>query len=71
MTTDAIGDAERPLLDALGAISPSGVVGDPSAPVAPGSALSGALLRDVFDAALCSRHLDHTARWLRGEGLGF
>jgi 2-oxoisovalerate dehydrogenase E1 component len=71
MTTDAIGDAERALLDALGAVPPSGVVGDPSAPVAPGSALSGSLLRDVFDAALCSRHLDHAARWLRGKGLGF
>ena len=46
-------------------------VGEPSGPLAPGSSLTAKELADVFDAQLDSRHLDHTARWLRAQGLGF
>ncbi|MBA3286506.1 MAG: MFS transporter, partial [Acidimicrobiia bacterium] len=44
---------------------------DPDRPLAPGSSLTGARLGELFDAQLRSRHLDHAARWLRGQGLGF
>jgi len=44
---------------------------DPDRPLAPGSSLTGARLGELFDAQLQSRHLDHAARWLRGQGLGF
>jgi 2-oxoisovalerate dehydrogenase E1 component len=42
-----------------------------SAPIRPGSALTGQLGLDLFDAQLASRHLDIAARWLRARGAGF
>jgi 2-oxoisovalerate dehydrogenase E1 component len=44
---------------------------DPSAPVRPGSALTGERCLELFDAQLASRHLDVAARWLRARGAGF
>ena len=40
-------------------------------PVRPGSALTGELCLELFEAQLASRHLDLAARWLRGKGAGF
>jgi 2-oxoisovalerate dehydrogenase E1 component len=39
--------------------------------LAPGSWLTGRRLDALFDAQLASRHLDHTARWLRAQDCGF
>ena len=40
--------------------------------LAPGpSSLTAERLDRLFDAQLASRHLDHAARWLRGQGHGF
>src|SRR6185437_6999235 len=56
---------------------PAGLTGGPlrrlagSAPVRPGSALTGRLCLDLFDAQLASRHVDLAARWLRARGGGF
>src|SRR6185437_10256475 len=56
---------------------PAGLTGGPlrrlagSAPVRPGSALTGRLCLDLFDAQLASRHVDLAARWLRARGAGF
>ncbi|CAN5676046.1 thiamine pyrophosphate-dependent enzyme [soil metagenome] len=63
-------ELEIALLDALGRL-PSGPDGDPARPLAPGSSLTGKELDDVFEAQLDSRHLDHTARWLRAQRVGY
>ena len=52
-----------------GARGPAG--GDPARPVRPGSGLSVARCRELFDAQLASRHLDVAARWLRERDAGF
>ncbi|MDQ3470697.1 MAG: thiamine pyrophosphate-dependent enzyme [Actinomycetota bacterium] len=39
--------------------------------MAPGSTLTASGLLTIFDAQLASRHLDHAARWLRAQSLGF
>jgi 2-oxoisovalerate dehydrogenase E1 component len=44
---------------------------DGDAPIRPGSQLTVGQTLSLFDAQATSRHLDHTARWLRGRGLGF
>jgi 2-oxoisovalerate dehydrogenase E1 component len=44
---------------------------DPATPVRDGTALTGALARDLFDAQLASRHLDLAARWLRDFHEGY
>src|SRR6266508_4005176 len=60
------------LLGAIAAIEPVAAgAGSPDSPLAPGSSLSGRQLDVLFDDQLASRHLDHTARWLRAQGLGF
>jgi 2-oxoisovalerate dehydrogenase E1 component len=64
-------DLEVALLDAIEGLPAGTRDGDPASPLAPGSALSGKELDEVFDCQLDSRHLDHTARWLRGRGVGF
>ena len=43
----------------------------PEEPVRDGTALTGALALQLFDAQLASRHLDLAARWLRSFGEGF
>ena len=42
-----------------------------SAPIRPGSALTGQQCLELFDAQLASRHLDVAARWLRARGAGY
>ena len=67
-----VDESEALLVDAVAAIdvsAPSRTV--PDAPVAPGSTLTWRRLDVLFDAQVASRHLDHTARWLRSEGRGF
>ncbi|MFC4536789.1 thiamine pyrophosphate-dependent enzyme [Sphaerisporangium dianthi] len=44
---------------------------DPGLPVREGTALTGALCRDLFEIQLSSRLLDIAARWLREQGEGF
>ena len=74
---DDLDDLEVALLEALDALDAAGVEGvdvctrSAGGPLAPGSSLTAAGLGAVFDAQLASRHLDHAARWLRAEGLGF
>ena len=57
---DDLHELERALLDGMHGLSP----GD-------GDASRGDLLRSLFHAQVQSRVLDHTARWLRGNGRGF
>jgi len=65
-------DAELALLEAISSIDATAVhAGRPDDPLAPGSSLTGRRLDVLFDAQLASRHLDHTARWLRAQGRGF
>lgn len=65
-------DAEIVLLEAISSIETSAIgEGRPDEPLAPGSSLTGRRLDVLFDAQLASRHLDHTARWLRAQGRGF
>ena len=47
------------------------MAGVPDAPLAPGASLTGRRLAGLFDAQMASRSLDHTARWLRAQGVGF
>ena len=51
--------------------SPPAAKGDPQTPVREGTALTGALALELFDAQLASRHLDLAARWLRSFGEGY
>ncbi len=67
---DDLEELEQGLLRAIADL-PCVEVGEPSGPLAPGSSLTAKELADVFDAQLDSRHLDHTARWLRAQGVGF
>ena len=60
-------DLERALLTSLSSLE----AGTRGGPLAPGSSLTVTDLDGVFDAQLASRHLDHTARWLRSTGRGF
>jgi 2-oxoisovalerate dehydrogenase E1 component len=55
---------------ALMAAVPTGAI-DLTAPVAPGSRLTGRQAIAVFDAQAGSRHLDLAARYLRADGHGF
>ncbi len=63
-------ELELALLDGIERLTAS-PQGDPARPLAPGSALTAKDLDDVFEAQLDSRHLDHTARWLRAQGVGY
>ncbi len=64
-------ELERALLGAIAALPAAADDGTADAPLAPGSSLTAALLSELFIAQLDSRHLDHTARWLRARGRGF
>jgi 2-oxoisovalerate dehydrogenase E1 component len=55
----------------VGGLAVPETLGDPEAPVRPGTSLTGALALDLFEAQLASRHLDLAARWLRSFGKGF
>ena len=74
---DDLDPLEVHLLDGIGAVPlpASGPV--PASewsrqrPVRPGTGLTLELARDLFRAQVHSRHLDHTARWLRARGAGF
>jgi 2-oxoisovalerate dehydrogenase E1 component len=55
----------------VGALTAPDERGDPSAPLRPGAALTGAMAMQLFEAQLASRHLDLAARWLRSFGEGF
>ena len=70
----ALGDLDRleqTLLDNIAALEPAAALGDRERPIRTGSALTGAMALDLFEAQLLSRHVDHTARWLRKQGVGF
>ena len=62
---------EQALLDNIAALEPAATLGDREQPIRRGSALTGALALELFEAQLLSRHVDHTARWLRKQGAGF
>ena len=68
---DDLDELEQALLDAVEALSVPPPGQRSSGPLAPGSSLTVAALDGVFDAQLDSRHLDHAARWLRVQGVGF
>ncbi|MGA3488135.1 transketolase C-terminal domain-containing protein [Micromonosporaceae bacterium DT55] len=53
---------------AYGALRP---LRDPAGPVRDGTALTGALARELVDAQIVSRHLDLAARWLHSFGEGY
>lgn len=56
---DDLHELERSLLEAISTLEP----GDGPPPDAP--------LETIFEAQVQSRNLDHTARWLRTEGIGY
>jgi 2-oxoisovalerate dehydrogenase E1 component len=67
---------ERHLSQAFRALEgrPGQGAGPPPAgpdPIRDGSALTGQLALELFDAQLASRHLDLAARWLRAQGAGY
>jgi 2-oxoisovalerate dehydrogenase E1 component len=62
---------EQALFDNIGALEPGPGGADAEHPVRPGSALTGTLALELFDAQLRSRAVDHAARWLRQQGAGF
>jgi 2-oxoisovalerate dehydrogenase E1 component len=62
---------ERALLDNIASLEPAASLGDREQPIRAGSALTGATALGLFEAQLLSRHVDHTARWLRKQGAGF
>jgi 2-oxoisovalerate dehydrogenase E1 component len=63
---------EQALLGAIAELPPTpGSTKDPQTPVRKGSRLTRAGCLLLLDAQLTSRHLDHTARWLRAQGHGF
>ena len=68
---DDLDDLERALLDAIERLPVPPTGQRSSGPLAPGSSLTAPSLDDVFEAQLDSRHLDHAARWLRAQGVGF
>ena len=68
---DDLDELEVALLTAIGALETVASTGDADGPLAPGSSLTASALARLFDAQLDSRHLDHTARWLRARGEGF
>lgn len=51
--------------------APAAEVRDPSLPIRDGTALTGELARQIFEAQLTSRHLDLAARWLHSFDAGF
>jgi 2-oxoisovalerate dehydrogenase E1 component len=63
---DDLDDLEIALLDGLSMLEPP-VAAPPRTP----GPLDAALLRTVYEAQVRSRHVDHTARWLRSRGVGF
>jgi 2-oxoisovalerate dehydrogenase E1 component len=56
---------------AVGALAAQEKTTDPASPIHIGTALTGTLALELFDAQLASRHLDLAARWLRSFGEGF
>ncbi|MFC4585525.1 thiamine pyrophosphate-dependent enzyme [Sphaerisporangium corydalis] len=67
MARDAV---ETHFTESVAALSP-GVRRDPGLPVRPGTTLTGARCRELFEIQLASRLLDIAARWLREQGEGF
>ncbi|GII54669.1 MFS transporter [Planotetraspora thailandica] len=63
-------DVETHFTEAVGALTP-GSPRDPSLPVRPGTSLTGARCRELFEVQLASRLLDVAARLLRERGEGF
>ncbi len=56
---------------AVGALAAQQLSTDPQSSLRIGTALTGELALELFDAQLASRHLDLAARWLRSFGEGF
>ncbi|WP_424530855.1 thiamine pyrophosphate-dependent enzyme [Sphaerisporangium viridialbum] len=67
MGRDAV---ETHFIESVAALSP-GSRRDPGLPVRPGTTLTGARCRELFEVQLASRLLDIAARWLREQGEGF
>jgi 2-oxoisovalerate dehydrogenase E1 component len=61
---------ETHFTESVAALTP-GVRRDPGLPVRPGTTLTGARCRELFEIQLASRLLDIAARWLREQGEGF
>ncbi|WBB94368.1 thiamine pyrophosphate-dependent enzyme [Verrucosispora sp. WMMC514] len=64
-------DLDDRFRESLAALATPPHRGDPTRPVAEGSALTGTQLLDLFDAQVTSRQLDLAARWLRSFGEGY
>lgn len=64
-------DLDERFRSELAALGAAVFAGDPQAPVARGSRLTGTLARQLFDAQLISRHLDLAARWLSSFNEGY
>ncbi|MEU9884041.1 thiamine pyrophosphate-dependent enzyme [Sphaerisporangium sp. NPDC051011] len=67
MGRDAV---ETHFTESVAALSP-GTRRDPALPIRPGTTLTGAHCRELFEIQLTSRLLDIAARWLREQGEGF
>ncbi|HYN94775.1 MAG TPA: thiamine pyrophosphate-dependent enzyme, partial [Pilimelia sp.] len=64
-------DLDERFREAVGALTAATARRDGDAPVRDGTALTGDLALELFDAQVTSRHLDLAARWLRSFGEGF
>jgi len=71
LLVDDLDRLEQALLDNIAALEPPASLGDREQAVRAGSELTGAMALGLFEAQLLSRHVDHTARWLRKRGVGF
>jgi 2-oxoisovalerate dehydrogenase E1 component len=69
MTTPA--ELDQHFIETVGGLPGGPARPDPTAPVRPGSRLTGSMLLAVFDAQAQSRHLDFAARWMQQQGRGF
>jgi len=71
MTTDAVAELDRGLVDHVRGLRPAAAPAELDAPVAAGSRLTGAEAVALFDAQMRSRHVDQAARALRASGRSF
>ncbi len=72
MSTNRAEVVDRQFLEHARALGGAGVAPrDPSQPVRPGSALTGAKLLELFESQLICRHLDLAARELRAKDQGY